>query len=242
MNLKVKFELNKELDKRIADIFLSRDIKVGGIDFSKNVTNYHPELEEVKSKEEKIRKEKIIECFDRYYDKNKKELEKSVSKARGNWSKVENKFIKQINKIFKNPKLPDGKYIGYLSVVNCNPRFLDDKTFQFFYKHRSGSNMVTAHEILHFFFFDYAVEKHPDIFDELKQENGSTFWMLSEIFNDVILSLPEFVEIHGQKGFVSYPAHEKYLKYMKKLWTDNPNIDNWLIEGYNYLNNAQKEK
>ena len=74
MNLKVKFELNKELDKRIADIFLSRDIKVGGIDFSKNVTNYHPELEEVKSKEEKIRKEKIRECFDRYYDKNQNEF------------------------------------------------------------------------------------------------------------------------------------------------------------------------
>ena len=235
MDLNIKFELNKELDKQMAFIFISRTSKVGGIDFSKGVTNNHPELEEAKSKEESERKEIISKYFDKFYDEHSEELGNKVIESKKEWSKVESKFIEQINKIFKNPTLPEGKYIGYLSVINCNPRFLENKTFQFFYKHRDGSNMVTAHETLHFFFFDYSVKNHPDVFGKLDKGKG-IFWMLSEVFNDVILSLPEFIEIHGKEEFISYPAHKEYVEYMKKLWTDNPDINNWLIEGYNYLN------
>lgn len=230
----IKFELNKELDKQMALVFLSRIAKVGGVDFSQGVTNPHPALKEVKTKEESDRKELINKYFDKYYEKHEDELKSDIIEFKNNWSRVELKFIKQINKIFKNPDLPKGKYIGYLSIINCNPRFLDSKTFQIFNKHLAGSNLVVAHEVLHFFFYDYANNKYPEVFKDLDTNKG-IYWMLAELFNDVILSLPEFVEIHGNKEVQSYPKHQEYSKYMKKLWNDNPDIDNWLIEGFEYL-------
>jgi hypothetical protein len=235
MNLNIKFELNKELDKQIAFAFLNRVPKSDGVDFAQGIINLHPELTIIKTKEESEKKEIISKYFDKYYNEYSKELESKAIEAKKEWSKAEDKFIKQINKIFKNPTLTEGGYVGYVSAINCNPRFLDSKTFQFFYKHRDGSNMIIAHETLHFFFFDYAVKKHSDVFKGLNTNSG-VFWMLSEIFNDVILSLPEFIEIHGRKDIIPYPAHKKYIEYMKKLWTDNPDIDNWLLEGYKYLN------
>jgi len=230
----IKFELNKELDKQMAFVFLSRTSKVGGVDFSQGVTKPHPALEEARTKEEGERKEIISEYFDKYYKENEKELKSEVINFRDNWSKVESKFIDQINKIFKNPIPPEGKYIGYLSIINCNPRFLDSKTFQIFNKHRAGSNLITAHEVLHFFFYDYAGNKYPEIFKELDTNTG-IYWLLAELFNDVILSLPEFIEIHGNKEIQSYPKHQEYFEYMKKLWGDNPDIDSWIIKAYNYL-------
>lgn len=230
----IKFELNKELDKQMAFIFLSRTAKVGGVNFSQGVTKLHPSLGEAKVKGEEDRKDLINKYFDKYYEDHDEELKMEIIEFKNRWSKVELKFIEQINKIFKNPNLPKGKYIGYLSIINCNPRFLDSKTFQIFNKHRAGSNLVTAHEVLHFFFYDYAENKYPEIFKELDANKG-VYWMLAELFNDMILSLPEFIEIHGNKEVQSYPKHQEYSEYMKKLWSDNPDIDNWIIEAYNYL-------
>jgi len=238
MELKIKFQLNKELDKQMAYVFLSRSSKKGGVDFSKSITHFHPELEKAKRESDEERKKIIDIYFDKYYKEHLEELEKKVIEAEKQWEKTEEKFIEQVNKIFKNPGLPNGKYIGYVSVINCNPRFLDNKTFQFFYKHGSGSNMIAAHEILHFFFYDYAIKKYPSIFGELDTNKG-IFWNLAELFNYVILSLPEFIEIHGDKNTKGYPDHEQHIDYMKKLWNNKPDIDNWLLEAHGYLNNIK---
>lgn len=232
MNLHITFGLNKELDKEMAFEFL--DNEAGGVDFSQGITTPHPELKNVKKGNEQERKEIISDYFDKYYKKHGDELLNRVEQFRKEWEPVENKFIEQINKIFKNPEAPEGKYIGYLSIINCNPRFLDSKTFQIFYRHRAGSNYVTSHEVLHFFFYDYADRNHSNIFAELKPNDG-IYWGLAELFNDVILDLPEFVAIHGQTETKPYPAHEKHRAFMKKLWSDKPNIDNWIIEAYDYL-------
>ena len=233
MKLHITFELNKELDKEMALAFL--DNEAGGVDFSQGVTAPHPEIKNIKEKTEQERKEIISGYFDRYYKEHEKELLDRVEYFHKDWEPVESKFIEQINKIFKNPETPEGKYVGYLSIINCNPRFLDSKTFQIFYKHRAGSNYVTSHEVLHFFFYDYADRNHSDIFAELKPNDG-IYWELAELFNDVILDLPEFVAIHNQTETKSYPAHEKHQAFMKKLWKDKSDIDNWIVEAYNYLN------
>ncbi len=233
MKLHITFELNKKLDKEMALTFL--DIKGGGVDFSQGVTTPHPEIKNVKEKSEQERKETINDYFDRYYKEHESELLDRVEHFRKDWEPVENKFIEQINKIFKNPETPEGKYIGYLSIINCNPRFLNNKTFQIFFKHRLGSNSVVAHEVLHFFFYDYADRNHSDIFAKLNPNDG-IYWNLAELFNDVILDLPEFIAIHGQTEIKSYPAHEKHQAFMKKLWNNKPDIDNWIVEAYKYLN------
>jgi len=234
MNLDIKFELNKELDKQMAFVFINKTNKIGGVDFSKNVTNFHPELEKAKDLEENDTKRTIGEYFDTYYNDNKDELEKYLLNFQTDWSKVENTFTNQLNKIFKNPIKPEGKWIGYLSVINCNPRFLDSKTFQIFYKHKNGSNDIAIHEILHFFFYDYAVKKFPEIFEKLEKNTG-IFWTLAELFNDVIQTLPEFTEMQGNIESFGYPDHKKHQEYLRKLWLENRDIDTWIPKAYIYL-------
>ncbi len=212
MKLHITFKLNKELDKEMALVFL--DNEAGGVDFSQGVTGPHPEIKNIKEKSEVERKEIINDYFDRYYKKHEKELLDCIEQFREDWEPVENKFIEQINKIFKNPETPEGKYIGYLSIINCNPRFLDSKTFQIFYKHRAGSNYIAAHEVLHFFFYDYANRNHSDVFAKLNPDDG-IYWDLAELFNGVILDLPEFIAMHGQVETKVYPAHEKHIILMK---------------------------
>ncbi len=233
MKLHITFELNEELDKEMALTFL--DIEGGGVDFSQGVTAPHPELKNIKEKNKRGRKEIINDYFDRYYKEHNEELLNYVENFYKDWKPAEAKFIEQINKIFKNPETPVGKYVGYLSIINCNPRFLDNKTFQIFYKHRAGSNYVTAHEVLHFFFYDYAGRNHPNIFAKLKPNEG-IYWDLAELFNGVILDLPEFIAIHGQAETKVYPAHEKHITFMKELWNDEQNIDHWIVKAFNYLN------
>ena len=75
MNLNVKFELNKELDKKMAFKFLLSS-KVGGGDFSIGVTRPHPELLGIKEKDKKEATELINEYFDKYYENNVEILEK----------------------------------------------------------------------------------------------------------------------------------------------------------------------
>jgi len=238
MDLKIKFELNKELDKQMASVFLSRNKKVGGVDFSLGVIKPHPELEKIKL-EVKENMHILNDCFDKYYLEHEKELQYALKTAKEDWGVIETIFIEQLNILFKNPAVPEGKYIAYLSTINCNPRFLDTKTFQVYWKHRDGTNMVVAHEVLHFFFYSYAIKKHPDVFGSLDTNTG-LFWVLAEVFNDVVLSLSELNVVHGKDSFYSYPAHKEYSKYLKKVWAMNLDIDNWLHEGYDYLSSRLK--
>ena len=233
MNLDIKFQLNKKLDKEIALNFLN--IKASGVDFSRGVIDPHPELKNIKSKNNEERKEIIDKYFDKFYEENSEKLENEIIRFKDNWSKIEEEFIIQLNKIFKNPTPPEGKYIGYLSIVNCNPRFLHNKTFQIFRNHNSGSNHVAMHEILHFFFYDYAVNKYPEIFSKLDTNTG-IFWTLAELFNGVILALLEFTQMCKSEKVKIYPDHEEYIDKVKEFWDDNSDIDDWLIKSFDYIN------
>jgi hypothetical protein len=233
MNLHVKFELNKALDKRIALKFINAGVFAGSDD-STRVVRPHPELAEAKGKDETEAK-KIIDIYlDKYYEKNFEELKTALNGFEEKWSVAETRFISQLNNIFKNQTPPEGKYIGYLSIIDGGVRDLGDKTFQVFYKHGMGSNFCAMHEVLHFFFYDYAVKKYPEIFGGLNMNNG-IFWRLAEVFNDMIMSLPEFVELHGVTKMGVYPDHKKYIEPMKKIWNDNPDIDKWILGAYEYL-------
>ena len=82
---------------------------------------------------------------------------KSVRKV---WRKKENEYITITEDFFDGFQFQKGKYIAYASIINCNPRFLEPKTFQFFYKKPLADAIYTiAHELLHFIFFDFIKKK-----------------------------------------------------------------------------------
>lgn len=240
MNPKIKFKLNKDLDKKIAFEFIN--LKRGGIDFSRGILDVHPELKNIKKNKNNIKKKKILKkYFDSFYLKHNIYLKNRIILFNREWQIVENKFFNEVKKIFKKYSWPKGKYIGYLSIVDCNPRFLKDKTFQVFYFHPKGAVYVTMHELFHFIFYDYAIKKYSKIFKKLDTENG-IFWDLAEIFNYVTLSLPEFRKLHKQNNISYYPEHKKYLPKLKKVWQKTQNIDEWLIEGFEYLKQFKDKK
>lgn len=227
MDLNIKFELNKDLDKEMTLVFM---------DFNKQgILSVHPKLSILDEQTEEDKYKTINEYFDEFYTTHRAELEQKLLEIESDWKRDEEIFKKQINTIFKNPAKPDGKYTGYLSVINCNPRFLENKTFQIFYKHKSGANFVIAHEVLHFFFYDYTENRFPEIFKSLNKDEG-VYWDLSEIFNATIMGEKDFINESYSKNNVYYPEHEKYLSISKEIWNKNRDVDEWVLEMFKIFN------
>lgn len=95
-----------------------------------------------------------------------------------------------------------------ISPSSTNPRFLESKSFQVYYKHRQGTNHVIAHEMLHFVFFDYLHTKESEFNSKVAEH---TIWLLSEWFNDLVLELPEFAKFR-QHSKDSYPEVNEFSK------------------------------
>lgn len=218
----------------MVDEFLGH--KQGGVDFSGCVLGPNPELKKVLKMRGRKRREEINKYVDDFYKENQEILEKIIREFSQKWSKVEKEYFALVRDIFNLKQLPNYQYTGYLSIINCGPRFLETKSFQVFYRRLEDSIYVTIHEILHFFFYDYAIKKYSKIFKKLDPNQG-VFWDLAEVFNSVILSEPEFKKIHKQKRDWSYPAHRKYLEDLKKYWKESKDIDIWIKESSNYLKN-----
>ncbi len=212
---KLEFQLNKNLDKEVASVFL--DVEAGGVDFAQSIISYHPE----------INHSNIHEYIDTFYKNNKAELVESLDQIKKDWQSKENDFFKLTHKIFKGHKFPNGKYIGYLSIFDCNPRFLEDKTFQFFYKYQKDPLFVTCHEMLHFIFYDYSQKKFPELFNNMDTEDGE-YWELAEIFNSIVLNTDEFHQIHGIKKMSFYPDHEVNIIKLQKVWLGNRDVNTFI--------------
>lgn len=226
MKNKIKFQLNKKLDKEMAMSFLYS--KQGGIKFSRNVINIHPELRGILKLKSVLSKKTLInKHFDYFYKKHNGYLNKKILQFTKEWRVVEKNFFDETDKIFKNYPWPKGKYIGYLSIIDCNPRFLNNKTFQVFYFNSLGVRYVTTHEMLHFIFYDYTSKKYQQIFKKLDPNSG-VYWDLAELFNAVILHTPPFIKIHNVKKIINYPNHKKYLPAMIRLWKKYKDVDEWI--------------
>lgn len=156
---KLRFYLNKNLDERMAEQFL--DERGGGIDFGKGIIKIYPRLKSVRSlKDTAQRKIAIRVYFDRYYRVHKALMRRKIELLRMAWHKREKEFIATTESFFDGFQFPKGKYIAYASIIDCNPRFLESKTFQFLYKKTVADAIHTiAHELTHFIFFDFVEKK-----------------------------------------------------------------------------------
>lgn len=224
---KLRFKLNKSLDKKVCSPFLFE--KGGGIDFGKGIVRDHPRLSLVrKMKETKKRKKLISDYVDDFYENHFSQLKNSIQKFNRVWGKKEKEFFNSVAKIFKNYPWPKGKYIGYLSIFNCNPRNLKDKTFQVYYKHPAGIVHVTSHELLHFIFYDYFESKFKKSFKKISKEK---LWEISEIFNSVLFSFKPLSDFTPKyKKRFDYPGFRSEIKRVKKIWKRKPDIDYLLKE------------
>lgn len=223
---KIRFFKNRAFDEIIADQFLN--IKGGGIDFGKNILRDHPRLKAALSRPGQ-RKKIISDYFDAYYTAHKKDMDRKVDAVRRAWREKEGAYIATTETYFDGFPFPEGKYIAYASIINCNPRFLDSKTFQFFYKKRTLDAVYTiAHELLHFIFFDFVNRRMEKEVTKLSEDQ---YWDLSEIFNVILLRSSRYREIIDHKSILPYPDHEQYLPEFEQGYAHSKNVKEFIAKG-----------
>lgn len=210
------------MDFNTAVIFLGK--KKLGVTSGRDscVWAYHPPLKN-------LTKENIHEIYDyvhKYYIENQSLLENICCKFQKQWRTVENLFIKETISLFNDFNFPKGKYLGYVSIFNCNPRSLIDKTFQVFYKEKSCVRL-TSHELMHFIFYAYTKSNFGDLVKELNPNKG-LWWNTAEVFNNVIFSSEDFRKILEIEGNFVYPAHMKYISKANRLYKSSKNIDEFI--------------
>lgn len=211
----VKFRIDKDLDKWKMNEFLHQ-IKSGDY-FKKGIYDMHPDLEKT---------EDIDGYIDCVYKDNIDEFTKKQKQITKHWSKFNEPFVEFNNKIYKEILWPKGEYVGYLSISQPYPRFLNTATFQVDAFHIKKSVVITAHEMGHFIFFEYVRNRYtPKIkkLDEGKLNRALynklkiPLWELSEVHVVMLMQTPEFQNIIINQSR-PYPNHEEYYNDCKKYW------------------------
>lgn len=225
---KLRFYTNKQLDEIMAEQFF--DECAGGINFGEEIVKLHPKLKQVRLLKDTAQKKKAIQLyFDYYYRTHKAEMSRSIKCLRQVWYEREKEFINVTKNFFGGFQFPEGKYIAYTSIMNCNPRFLNSKTFQFFYKKPVADAIHTvAHELLHFMFFDFVEEKFKN---EIKKISDDQLWDLSEIFNVVVLKSSRYSDIINQQLVIPYPDHQGYISQFEKAYKNSYNAEDFIRRG-----------
>jgi len=212
----------------MAEEFLN--VRGGGIDFGEGIIKIHPKLKLAKSLKDVYQRKKFIRIyFDNYYRTHKTVMLRKIESVRKVWHEQEQKYIIITEDFFSGFRFPKGKYIAYASIINCNPRFLESKTFQFFYKKPLAEIIYTiAHELLHFIFFDFIEKKFKK---EIKPLSEDQLWNLSEIFNVIVLKSPRYLHIVNQKFVIPYPDHRHYIHQFEKAYKNSQNAEEFIRQG-----------
>ena len=207
----LKIHINKDFDKEVCYSFLNH--KQSGIDFAENIFEQHPELRIISKESVSKQKVFISEYFDSYYRTHEQELlhlQKDNSKQ---WKSIHTTFFDITAHYFSNHPWPKGNYTAYLSIINCNPRFLDTKVFQVFCDAKEGFIQIAMHEMLHFLFFDLLKQIAPEI-----DPNSDFAWKISEVFNGLILSEKEYLQLSELETIKQYPELYPLQQKVLAIW------------------------
>jgi len=182
-----------------------------GVNFAQGILEIHPKLRKL-----------ILNYIDEFYRKHNSLLIKTAIKFQKEWERKAPIFFPSVETIFHHP-WSSSKYKGYISIFDCNPRFLKDKSFQIFYRHRHGPVYVTAHELLHFIFFDYIEKKRVDI---KRKFNDNELCKLSEIVDEILLD-PKYLGkvVAPNKNYQGYPYLKKVTSMIKRRLGKTITID-----------------
>ena len=225
----INISINKEFDKEVFSDFWG--FSVGGVDFSKNgIKKIHP----------KITKQNHKKYIDDFYTNNKQVVLDSKNELEYSVNKTQDAYFKAIYDVF-GKDYSGHSYTCLLSIFDCNPRYIEEKQFQVFFKRDvSGKLGVVYHEILHFAFFEHAGTHCSSVVETLNSNEGS-YWALSEIFNVIILNTSPLQDILKREEQVFYPMLAPHVEPIKKLFMEN-RVDfcTFLSASLSYLESVKK--
>lgn len=152
-------------------------------------------------------------------------IDKNLINYERKWRVIEPKFDKLVKEIFGDYPWPKGKYIAYSTIWGIYPRFLEDKTFQVPYRFRNKRyvNVVIAHELLHFIFYEYFHAHYPRYRSD---DYNVLSWHVSEIFNTIVQNSVSWRKIFGLPS-MGDPVHKKIVEKLSHIHTGEPcwNLD-----------------
>ncbi|MEI6420313.1 MAG: hypothetical protein WCO30_01640 [bacterium] len=220
----IKLTTNKELDYEMYQEVSG--MSFGGINFGNKITANHPF----------ITKENHKQYIDDYYVKHEPEIKDFILETQTNIDKTQFDFFNAVENIFGEDYSKDF-YTGFVSIFDCNPRWPETKSFQINLTRTGLRGLeIIYHESLHFVFFDYCDKYLTDETSEYSKNDG-ILWELSEIFDTIILNLPDFRTILVNEEEVSYPALSEKTEHIKQIWNKYPNdVKTVILESLKYLN------
>jgi len=204
----ITISLDKKLDEKVFCDF--HEFSIAGVDFGEKIKQDHPN----------ITKDNYLTYIDNFYKENSLEMQNSLIKINKILLEKQDLFFDAVENLFKKD-FRDIKASGFLSIFDCNPRYLEEKSFQMFYKRNDMDKLeVVFHELLHFIFFDYCDSFLKEETKDLDKNKG-VLWELSEVFNVIVLNLPQFREILQGEECLFYSDLKEKLKIANSLWLDS---------------------
>lgn len=211
----MKITLNIQLDKEVYLAF--HDAVVGGADFGKKIRDEHPT----------ITPENYSEYIDNFYTEHEHELEEIRTDTESCFLDVKDILFSELKNYFGRD-YSNENYVCALSIFDCNPRYLETKTFQVYYKRSHEMRKeVIVHELTHFAFFSFCSESGIKDSQEL--------WELSEIFNVLFLNIPAIQKVIGAEELLFYPDLKSKLDGITHLWEQQLEAKQFITSSLQYL-------
>ena len=133
-------------------------------DWSKYIYKFHPELKDLIKglKTEKTIYRKCYTYLSNFIDLNKKDLVIARKTYQADWDKINDKFLKVLSQHFQTEWPTSKKMIkASVSIIPICPRYLDNWSFNVFYRGKSARK-TACHEIIHFLYFKKWLEVFPE--------------------------------------------------------------------------------
>lgn len=125
--IKVKFELHKELDKFIASQFIASS--VNNSDLMQQAFRNHPEIAALKQVDNQL----IDSYFNNFYDNSDAQLLEGLIKLEEEWTSISSKVFELASTEFKLLESQDITITLFLSILPLNTRFFESNAFQINY-------------------------------------------------------------------------------------------------------------
>lgn len=211
---KVLFKINPEEDLRVLSGFISDAAYDGGRNLDWAVYTRMPELRDlIKAKQSADIQREAGRSIAAFFELNSRQIQENILLYEQNWRKVEAAYELLVDDLFSKRAWPQGEYVAFATMWGMFPRDLKRKTFQVpaIYENSPYVNVIIAHELLHFMFYDLYYEMHPE---DNKPEQNFFVWKVSEIFNEVVQNSPTWKNVFGLET-MGYPEFEKIIHDIK---------------------------
>jgi hypothetical protein len=212
----MQIKLNKQLDKQVYLDF--REGFAGGVDFGKKILRDHPG----------INFQNYEQYIDDFYLQHNDELKNVLSETVKCFEDVRYILFNELSKYFNHDHNNDN-YVCYLSIFDCNPRYIETKCFQVYYRRPFHLRKeVIAHELTHFAFYDFCYG--------IGLKDSKKLWELSEIFNVLFLNIPSIQKAIGAEELLFYPDLKEKLENIRKIWNIEMPANDFIMKSLDLLN------